>query len=86
MILMKQINLLLIKKMLMSMIHNRYSNLPFFERIEEIAERYSMQNYKGSSKKHPTYRRLIFQNSNIERDLKEIYINFFSVVISLNIV
>ena len=61
-----------------SMIHDRYSNLPFFERIEEIAERYSMQNYKGSSKKHPTYRRLIFQNSNIERDLKEIYINFFS--------
>lgn len=60
------------------LIHNRYSTLPFFERIDTIALKYSEANYKGSSKKKLTYRKLIFENSNFERDYKDIYINFFS--------
>ncbi len=59
-------------------LHNRYSNLPFFERIEKIAERLSMNNYKGSIKKKPTYMKMIYENSNFRKDFKELYIGFFS--------
>ncbi len=60
------------------MLHNRYSSLPFFERVDVIAEKLSEANYKGSSKKKPTYRKLIMDNSSFEKDYKDIYIGFFS--------
>lgn len=59
------------------MIKERYSNLPFFERIEEIALKLSEKNYKGSSKKRLTFRKLIFKNGNFTNDLKEIFVEFF---------
>ena len=59
-------------------LHSRYSNLPFFERVETMAERLSMNNYKGSTKKKPTYMKLIYENSNFKRDFKDIYTGFFS--------
>jgi len=59
-------------------LHTRYNNLPFFERIEAIAERLSMNNYKGSTKKKPTYMKLIYEHSNFKRDFKDIYLGFFS--------
>ncbi len=59
------------------MLHERYSTLPFFERVDEIAAKLSENNYKGSTKKKPTYKKLIMENSNFRRDFKEIYINFF---------
>ena len=60
------------------MIRDRYSTLPFYERIDTIALKLSEANYKGSSKKKLTYRKLIFENGNFEKDFKELYINFFS--------
>ncbi len=60
------------------LIHDRYNNLPFFERIETIAERYSEGNYKGSTKKKATYQKEIFAHSNFKKDYKDIYLNFFS--------
>ena len=60
------------------LLHNRYSNLPFFERLDTIAEKLSEANYKGSSKKKPTYHKLIIENSNFKKDYKELYLNFFS--------
>ena len=60
------------------MIHDRYSTLPFYERIDTIALKLSEANYKGSSKKKLTYRKLIFENGNFEKDFKELYMNFFS--------
>ena len=59
------------------LLHNRYSTLPFFERVDEIATKLSENNYKGSSKKKLTYRKLIFENSNFKKDFKDIYLNFF---------
>lgn len=61
-----------------SFLQDRYSTLPFFERVEKIAQRYSEQNYKGSTKKKATYQKLIYENSNFKKDYKEIYLGFFS--------
>jgi DNA helicase-2/ATP-dependent DNA helicase PcrA len=59
------------------MLHNRYSTLPFFERVDTIATKLSEANYKGSTKKKLTYRKLIMENSNFRKDYKDIYLNFF---------
>jgi len=59
------------------LLHNRYNTLPFFERVDEIALKLSEANYKGSSKKKATYRKLIFDNSSFSKDFKEIYTGFF---------
>ena len=60
------------------MLHNRYSTLPFFERVDEIALKLSESNYKGSSKKKLTYRKMIMENSSFKKDFKDIYVGFFS--------
>ena len=65
------------KKEVNEMIHDRYKNLPFFERIDTIAEKLSENNYKGSTKKKLTYRKLIINNSNFSEDYKSIYLDFF---------
>lgn len=60
------------------LLHNRYSNLPFFERIDVIAEKLSEANYKGSTKKKLTYKKLILENSIFTKDYKDIYLEFFA--------
>lgn len=60
------------------LLHNRYNTLPFFERIDVIAEKLSEANYKGSTKKKPTYKKLIMENSTFKKDYKDIFIGFFS--------
>ena len=59
-------------------LHNKFNNLPFFERVELIAQKLSEQNYKGSTKKKPTYMKLIMQNSNFKKDYIDIFLGFFS--------
>ena len=59
------------------MLHNGYSTLPFFERVDTIATKLSEANYKGSSKKKLTYKKMIMDNSNFRKDYKDIYLNFF---------
>ena len=66
------------KEEINDLLHNRYSTLPFFERVDEIALKLSEANYKGSSKKKPTYRKMIMDNSSFDKDFKEIYLGFFS--------
>ena len=60
------------------LLHNRYNTLPFFERVDIIAEKLSEANYKGSTKKKPTYRKMIMENSSFVKDYKDIFIGFFS--------
>jgi len=60
------------------LLHNRYNNLPLFERIDEISLKLSENNYKGSSKKKNTYKKLIFKNGLFNQDFKDIYLGFFS--------
>ena len=66
------------KDELNDLLHSRYSTLPFFERVDIIAEKLSEANYKGSTKKKPTYRKLIMENSSFVKDYKDIFIGFFS--------
>ncbi len=60
------------------LLHNRYNTLPFFERVDVIAEKLSEANYKGSSKKKATYRKKIMENSLFSQDYKDIYLGFFA--------
>ncbi len=60
------------------LLHNRYNTLPFFERVDIIAEKLSESNYKGSTKKKPTYKKMIMENSSFVKDYKDIFIGFFS--------
>ena len=66
------------KEEINDLLHNRYSTLPLFERVEEIALKLSEANYKGSAKKKATYRKLIMDNSCFKKDFKDIYLGFFS--------
>lgn len=59
------------------MLHDRYSNFPLFERVEAIAEKLSSNYYKGSSKKIPTFRKLLYQNANFKNDFKSIIKDFY---------
>ena len=68
----------LILQKINELLHSRYNTLPFFERIDEISEKLSEANYKGSIKKKPTYHKLIMENSNFRKDYKDLYIGFFS--------
>ena len=60
------------------LLHNRYNTLPFFERLDIIAEKLSEANYKGSIKKKPTYKKMIMENSSFVKDYKDIFMGFFS--------
>ncbi len=66
------------KEEINDLLHNRYNSLPFFERVDIISEKLSEANYKGSTKKKLTYRRLIMEHSSFQRDFKDIYLGFFS--------
>lgn len=66
------------KEEINDLLHNRYNTLPFFERVDIIAQKLSEANYKGSTKKKPTYRKLIMENSSFRKDYKDIYLGFFS--------
>ena len=59
-----------------SMLHDRYDKLPLFERMDEIAEKLCSNNYKGKLGKVKTYLKLLYQNSNFEKDYKKIYEEF----------
>lgn len=59
------------------MLHYKYDRLPLFERVDEIAKKLSSNFYKGSGKKNGTFRKLLKESANFQKDYKEIYKNFF---------
>ena len=65
------------KELINNYLKNKYDRLPLFERIDEIAERLSSNFYKGSDKKKKTFEKLLLDNSNIEKNYKIIFKNFF---------
>ncbi len=60
-----------------TMLKDRYSRLPLFERVEEMAEKLCSNHYKGSRKKIATYHKLLYENANFKKDYKEILKEFF---------
>ena len=67
----------IVKDDLNYMLQEKYDRLPLFERMEEIADKLSSNNYKGSSKKKATYLKLMYENSNFKHDLKSIMKEFY---------
>lgn len=59
------------------LLHYKYDRLPLFERVEEIAKRLSSHFYNGSGKKKGTFRKLLKESANFQRDFKEIYRGFY---------
>ena len=68
---------LILKDDLNEMLHDRYSKLPLFERIDEMAKKLSSNYYKGSSKKVKTFLKLFRENSNFVKDYKKIFKDLF---------
>ena len=68
---------LILKDDLNDMLHDRYSKLPLFERIDEMAKKLSSNYYKGSSKKVKAFLKLFRENSNFYKDYKKIFKEFF---------
>jgi len=74
----KETDMHIIKKQdLNEMLHYKYDRLPLFERLTEISEKLSSNFYKGSSKKVPTFKKLINKSINFKEDYKAIYKEFF---------
>lgn len=59
------------------LLNDRYSKLPIFNRIEEIAIRLSEQKYKGKLTKKSSFLKQLLLSLNIEKDYKKIYGDFF---------
>ncbi len=69
---------IILKEDLNEMLHDRYSKLPLFERIDEMSSKLSSNYYKGSSKKKRTFEKLLYDNSNFKKDYKSILKEFYS--------
>ena len=65
------------KEELNELLTYKYDRLPLFERLSEIAEKLSSNFYKGSSKKVPTFRKLINKSINFKQNYKQIYKDFY---------
>lgn len=60
------------------MLHNRYSNLVFFDRIDAMANKLSENNYNGTHKKTATYRKLLYSVANFKNNYIDVFIKFFT--------
>lgn len=65
------------KKELNDLFHERYSSVSFFERIEQMALKFSENNYNGSKKKKATYQRLLLESLEFKKDYKKILQMFY---------
>ena len=55
----------------------RYSSIPLFERIDEIATKIAEMEFKGNKSKQRQIRKWLRERLNISIDMKEIYIKFY---------
>lgn len=58
-------------------LNERYSSIPLLERIDEIANKISEQNFNGNKSKAKQIRKWLKERINISLDIKEIYKNFY---------
>lgn len=65
------------KEELNDLFHYRYSTVPFFERLEQMATKFSENNYNGSKKKKATYHKLLLESLEIKKDYKSILREFY---------
>lgn len=65
------------KEELNELFHQRYSSVPFFERLEQMAIKFSENNYRGSKKKKATYHKLLLESLEFKKDYKTILEMFY---------
>ncbi|MBR4178978.1 MAG: UvrD-helicase domain-containing protein [Bacilli bacterium] len=58
-------------------LHERYSSIPLFERIDEIAIKISEMEFKGNKSKARQIKKWLRERLNISLDMKEIYKGFY---------
>lgn len=67
-----------------TLLYERYSNKPLFERVDLIAEKINNRYFKGLEKDFISIRKKLYKIANFKRDFKEIYRNFFDTAIFVN--
>lgn len=65
------------KEELNDLFHHRYSSVPFFERIDAMALKFSENNYNGRKIKKATYHKLILEALDFKKDYKTILQLFY---------
>ncbi len=65
------------KEELEELFHQKYNQASLFERINQMSEKFSEQNYRGSSKKKATYHKLILEALNLKKDYRILLLSFF---------
>lgn len=65
------------KEELNELFHKRYSSVPFFERLDQMALKFSENNYRGSKKKKATYHKLLLEALHFKKDYKQILQMFY---------
>lgn len=71
-------DLFITKEKLNYYLNERYVSIPLFERIQEIAEKISEQNFNGNKTKTKQIQKWLKEKINISLDMKEIYKNFYT--------
>lgn len=67
-----------------TLLYERYSNKPLFERVYLIAEKLNNVYFKGSEKQIPIIERALYKIANFKKDYIEIYKFFFNSLIFKN--
>lgn len=65
------------KEELNQLFHQKYNQAPLFERIKQMAEKFSEQNYRGSLKKKATYFKLLLEALGLKKDYRKLLLTFF---------
>ncbi len=65
------------KEELNELFHQRYSSVPFFERLDQMATKFSENNYRGSKKRKATYHKLLLEALQFKKDYKQILEMFY---------
>ncbi|MBQ7789743.1 MAG: AAA family ATPase [Bacilli bacterium] len=71
-------DLFITKEKLNYYLNERYVSIPLFERIQEIAEKLSEQNFNGNKTKTKQIQKWLKEKINISLDMKEIYKKFYT--------
>ena len=64
------------KEELNEFFHHKFNQAPFFERIKQMAQKFSEQNYQGSQKKRATYHRLLIEALGIKKNFSTLFQQF----------
>ncbi len=72
------------KEELNSMLKEKYSNYPLFERIDAIADKIAEQNCRGNKSKKRSIKSWLYNILNIKEDYKTIYCNFYKSIEFIN--